>query len=669
MAPSEKPSALLSLLSRRYFRRMWAVTTVSSLGDWLGVFALTLFVQRLTDSPEFAVGGVLLFRVLPGLVFGPFAGVLADRFDRRRLMISADIARAALIASIPWIDHLWSLFAVSAAMEILALLWAPAKDATLPNLVERDHLMTANQLSLITTYGTFPIGGALVAGLGGIAGLLGRIDAFSVLRDQPVSLAFFVDAATFLFSAAMVATFPAHLMRAKRARTEFGVAHAFRDLAEGFRFVRSDRAVRTLVAGAWIAFTGGGAVISLGPIFADRVVGGGPAAAQAAWGALIVAVGTGLVGGMVTAGGIARRIPRERIFPIGLTLSGASVLVTASMTSMPPAIASTIFVGLGAGVAWVTIYTLLQERVDDRLRGRTFATLYTGIQLSLFAALAGWPLIAGAVGNHAVEVGRYTLDLSGVRVVLWAGGVFLMASGILAARAMRPRRGARVRGRVRGLQFGTAAIAGGARRGLFFVFEGVEGSGKTTQMKMLYEVLESQARSVIVTREPGGTPIAERIRHIVLDPTAKEMDPKTEAMLYAASRAQHVAEVVRPALERGKVVLCDRYLDSSLAYQGLARGLGEEDVMRLNLWATDETLPDLVILLHLDAELGLSRTKGDPDRMEQEDVAFHRKVGEAYLHLAREYPSRFAVIDATAPVEEVHRQVKAAILPFLREEA
>ena len=120
-------------------------------------------------------------------------------------------------------------------------------------------------------------------------------------------------------------------------------------------------------------------------------------------------------------------------------------------------------------------------------------------------------------------------------------------------------------------------------------------------------------------------------------------------------------------VEDGKIVLCDRYLDSSLAYQGIARGLGEEDVLRLNIWATDETLPDLVIMLHLDPEVGLSRTKGDPDRMEQEDLTFHKKVGEAYLQLARQFPSRFAVFDGSGAVEEVHRQVSAAVLPFVHE--
>jgi dTMP kinase len=672
VAPSEKPSSLLSLLKRRFFRRLWAVTTVSSLGDWLGVFALTLYVKDLSGRPEFAVGGVLLFRVVPGLFFGPFAGVLADRFDRRRLMITADLSRAALIASIPWIKEMWVLFLVSAVMEVLALMWTPAKEATLPNLVERDQLMTANQLSLITTYGTFPIAGALVAGLSGLAGLLGNVHAFAILEAQPASLAFFVDAATFVFSAAMVATFPAHLMKAKRARTEFSATHAYRDLIEGLRFIRSDKTVLTLVTGAWIAFTGGGAVIALGPIFADQLVPGSQSAAGAAWGALIVAVGFGLVGGMITAGAIARRVSRERIFPIGLIISGAGVLIVGSMTSIRPTIIATPFVGFGAGIAWVTIFTLLQERVDDRLRGRTFATLYTGIMLSLFIALGGWPLMAGLIGDHAVDVGNYTLDLSGVRIVLWAGGLFLAAAGLNSMRAMRPVKLSKItRGRLSGLHFAarpTRPVAGGARRGMFIVFEGVEGSGKTTQMKMLFDTFTKEGRGVVVTREPGGTPIAERIRGIVLDAAAKEMDPKTEALLYAASRAQHVMEVIRPGLEAGKIVLCDRFIDSSLAYQGIARGLGEEDILRLNIWGTDETIPDLVILLHLDPEIGLSRTKGDPDRMEQEDIGFHRKVSEAYLHLARAFPSRFTVIDAAGTVEEIHRQIKAAILPFLRED-
>jgi len=640
-----------------------------SLGDWLGVFAMTSYVANISGHKEFAVGGVLLFRVIPGLFFGPFAGVLADRFNRKRLMVTADCARAVLIATIPWAHNLWEIYLVSALMEVLGQLWVPSKDATLPNLVEREQLMTANQLSLITTYATFPLGGALVALLAIPAAYLSHFHALSVLKSNPVSLAFFVDAGTFVFSAAMVATFPAHLMKAKRAVQPGASWNPFRDLAEGFRFVRKDRSVRTLIFGAWMAFTGGAAVISLGPIFANKLVGNNQARGVAAWGTLIVAVGIGLVGGMISAGWLARRFKREHIFPFGLMVSGIATVGVASMTSIKPTLVIVLLVGLGAGVAWVTTFTLLHERTEDRLRGRTFATLYTGIQLSLLIGLAGWPFLAGLIGDHSVATKHHVFDLAGSRVAMWSGGTVLALSGAFTARVMF-RRPVTRHGKVRlhGLRL-SSSFAGAARRGLFIAFEGVEGSGKSTQIAKLHDWLRDQGREVVITREPGGTKIAERIRTVLLDPDGGAMDPKAEALLFAAGRAQHVAEVIRPALERDAVVLCDRYIDSSIAYQGLARGLGEDDVLHLNVLATDELLPDVVVLMHLDAEVGLDRAShGDPDRMEQEDVAFHRKVGEAYLHLAREYPSRFSIVDASGHVDQVASQIHAALLPFLKVE-
>ncbi|HEX9775551.1 MAG TPA: dTMP kinase [Actinomycetota bacterium] len=667
--PPRARSSVLSLLRRRYFRRLWAVTSVSSLGDWVGVFALTIYVAQLSGRPEFAVGGVLLFRVIPGLLIGPFAGVLADRFDRRRLMVSADVTRALLIASIPWIHNLWGLYAVSAGLEVLQLIWAPAKDAALPNLVEREELLTANQLSLVSTYATFPLGGAIVSLLAIPAAYLARVDFFSVLREQPIALAFFFDAATFLFSALMVASFPSAQMRATRVHTTATAGwNPLRDLAEGIRFVGRNPAIRTPVFGAWIAFTGGSAIVSLGPIFVDHIVGGSQAASQAAWGVLIVSVGIGLVFGMAVAGFIARHVDRERVFPMGLVVSGAAAIVTASMTSIKPVLPVVVVIGFGAGVAWVTIFTLLQERTEDRLRGRTFATLQSGIQLSLFIGLGGWPLLAGAFGNHTLTTEGYSIDLAGFRVAIWAGGLFMVYSGFAAARTIRVARGLRRSARFRGLGL-RAGLAGGARRGLFIAFEGVEGAGKSTQMRKLQEWLRANGHDVVVTREPGGTPIAERVRHILLDPGNREMDAKTEALLYAAGRAQHVADTIRPALERDAIVLCDRYVDSSLAYQGFARGLGEADVLNLSAWATDELLPDVVVLLHLDPEAGLARTAGDPDRIEQEDVSFHRTVGEAYLKLARQYPSRFTIVDASGDLDAVQQQIRTAILPFLRESA
>ena len=201
----------------------------------------------------------------------------------------------------------------------------------------------------------------------------------------------------------------------------------------------------------------------------------------------------------------------------------------------------------------------------------------------------------------------------------------------------------------------------GEREGVFVVFEGVEGSGKGTQIAQAGEYVESLGHQVVVCREPGGTGFGERLREAILDPETGRVDPRAEALLFAAARAQLVSAVIRPALEEGKVVLCDRFVDSSLAYQGVARGLGEPDVLTLNAWATQGLFPDLVLLMHLDPDVGLARAGDDRDRIESEDAAFHAKVADAYLKIAEEHPERFVVIDATLPVEEVQKQVRAEI--------
>ena len=200
---------------------------------------------------------------------------------------------------------------------------------------------------------------------------------------------------------------------------------------------------------------------------------------------------------------------------------------------------------------------------------------------------------------------------------------------------------------------------------MLIAFEGVEGSGKTTQLRILHGELAGRGYEVVATREPGGTPIGERVRAVLLDPASAGMDDRAEALLFAACRAQLTAEVIRPALARGAVVLCDRYLHSSVAFQGYGRGLGPGWVAELNRWATGGLLPDLVILLQVDPATGLARLRRDRDRIEEQELSFHRTVARGYLDLARAEPERFAVIDAAPGVEEVAEQVRAAVLKRL----
>jgi len=195
-------------------------------------------------------------------------------------------------------------------------------------------------------------------------------------------------------------------------------------------------------------------------------------------------------------------------------------------------------------------------------------------------------------------------------------------------------------------------------RAKFITFEGIEGSGKSTQVKLLTEYLESRKLPYISTREPGGTPIAEAIRRILLDPLCAEMLPETELLLYNASRAQHTGELILPALRAGKIVISDRYFDSTYAYQGAARALDYTVIDQLTAFATFNTNPDLTILLDLPAEAGLSRI-GDRelDRLEGEDLDFHRKVREQFLFIAKKYASRYVVIDAQKATQDIHQEI------------
>ena len=189
----------------------------------------------------------------------------------------------------------------------------------------------------------------------------------------------------------------------------------------------------------------------------------------------------------------------------------------------------------------------------------------------------------------------------------------------------------------------------------FIALEGGDGTGKSTQAAHLARQLNA-----LLTREPGGTRIGQALRAVLLDPGHGELAPRAEALLYAADRAQHVAEVIRPALEAGKIVVSDRFVDSSLAYQGLARGLGLEDVYEISKWAIGGTLPDLVLWLKVDPQTAFARLSEDRDRLEAEDGAFHDRVAAAYTELAEKFPDRFVVIDASAPTDEVQEAIIAA---------
>lgn len=203
---------------------------------------------------------------------------------------------------------------------------------------------------------------------------------------------------------------------------------------------------------------------------------------------------------------------------------------------------------------------------------------------------------------------------------------------------------------------------------LFITFEGVEGSGKSTQLNMLHAHLLRMNMDVVSTHEPGGTRIGEDIRRILLDPANKEMHAMTETMLYAADRVQHVYEVIRPAMNQGKIVICDRYVDSTLAYQGVARRMGMEGIQNLNEWITEDLYPDLTFLLEIPYRAGLKRMQKrsrSADRMENQPDSFHEQVQEAYKTLAKIFSNRYVILNGADKPENIHHKVMQEVTEFL----
>ncbi|TMK36614.1 MAG: dTMP kinase [Actinobacteria bacterium] len=646
------------LLTHRAFVRLLAAMSVSSFGDWVGFVAVTAIVANLGGGTALlAVAGVMIARTLPAFLFGPIAGTLVDRLDRKRLMIVADLARGAMYLSMVFLRELWAIYLLSFAIECLSLLWGPARDASLPNLVPRRQLTNANSLVLLSSYATLPIGGAAFAVLTAVSIWMGgRIPA---LATQPESLALLLDAGTFLFSASMVAGIairpqPSHTTQ------RLTLSRVWRDTKDGINFLRENSIASAMTGGIVVAFGAVGAVLAIGPVFVTSTLEAGPSG----WGLVVTAFGVGMGLGMATAGQAAKVVDREIVFVWSLIAAAASLFVLATMPNLSWAIVFTVWLGAFCGLAWVSGYTLLQENVVDEFRGRTFGSLTTLSRMFLFLSLAAFPTLAQGfetfvrwIGPGQFYVGGNRIDLSGTRLALAVAGSLVVGAGINTRRLLKRYRLSRPV---------PLTLVPKLKRppatGLFIAFEGVEGAGKGTQIAMAEAHLRSLGLDVLVTREPGGTAAGEQIRELLLDPGTGKLDARAEALLFAAARAQTVASVIRPALAEGKVVICDRYVDSSLAYQGWARGLGEPDVLSLNVWATQGLFPDMVILLHLEPELGLARSEDEPrDRMEQEGQQFLAKVADAYLKIAEEHPERFVVVDANRDPASVFDSVRDAL--------
>ncbi len=666
--------------------RLWFLSALGSgLGDWTGLVALQVLVTQLTPEGSqlqlFALGGVMMARLLPSLVVGPVAGVIADRYDRKRLMVVANLARGAIFVAIALTGDVWALFALVFLVECLTLLFISAKDASLPLLVRRDQLQAASQLNLLATFGPLPLGAVIASAMIPVAALLRDL---GIEGATAAVVALLVNAATFLLSALLLSGLRLHAdARAGERRAEPG-GGMLSELREGLAFIWDMPVIRALITGVVGVFFGAGVIIALGPAFVTESLG----EPEGSWFLLFTSVGVGLVFGFATVPLSTRWVRRERIFPVMLVLTGLIAVVTGTVSAFTVTMVLGFLLGAAAGQSFVLGYTLLQEHTEDRVRGKTFAAFYTSTRIAMFMALGLGPFAAGLIDTGTLILGDWGVRASGVRIMILLGGAVATLSAVLTLRGMyRSLRDAGPR------PVSLGALAGPARSGLLITVEGVEGAGKSTQARRLAATLREEGHDVLLTREPGGPPVAERVREVLLDHGSAGMSARTEALLYAAARAEHVTHTIRPALEAGTIVISDRYLDSSLAYQGHARRLGLDDVAEINRWAINGVVPDVTILLHVDPDAGLGRARGAGtgapgtgapgtgapgtgapgtgaptargDRMEEEGSAFHHRVAEGFMELARREGHRIRLIDTTQEPDAVARQVRLALHPWL----
>ncbi|MDP8992587.1 MAG: MFS transporter [Actinomycetota bacterium] len=445
-AKARRPEApsVLRLFGSPSFFRLWLAQVVSSLGDWIGFIAITAIAARVGgSSPEAAISLVLSARLLPGFFLAPAAGVFVDRWDRKRVMVVCDVGRGLVLASLAFVDTVPGLFLASLLLEILTLMWAPAKEASVPNLVRKEFLANANSLSLVAAYGTFPVGSALFAVLAASATWLSGYDALQSLRLNQESLAIYFDVVTFFVSARIISTLhlPRHQGEARDGpRAVF--KETFRDVGEGFRFIGQSAVVRAVLLGISTGLVGGGMLVPLGPVMSKEVLGGG----SAGFGFLLTALGMGVAAGIITLSFLQRRLPHERIFVYSVLGAGACQLLGASVSSLPPALAFVAVLGLCAGSVYILGFTIIQANVADELRGRIFSTLYTLVRFCLLLAFAVAPLLSSVLDglsdrlvDGSVTLWEIPVDLPGVRLTLWLGGIIIVVAGVLASRSLRAR--------------------------------------------------------------------------------------------------------------------------------------------------------------------------------------------------------------------------------------
>ncbi|MFB7656946.1 MULTISPECIES: dTMP kinase [unclassified Streptomyces] len=685
LVADSRERAVRALLRRPQLRRLWSAQLVGGVGDILALLVLVLLaVQAAIGAGSFgggyrgvafAVATVFGVRILATLLFGavllgPLTSLTSQDgpLDRRWTMVGADGLRAALLIVAPlWIDwtpddalavllvtafvtgvaeRFWTVCRESAAPALLPV--PPLEGATVRPLP--DHMDTLRRLSLRTGFVAIPLAGAVLVVAALVNNLLGAgIDWFA---EHQAALASYVAAGLFAASLSVVTFLELPGVRTPRARSPL---EGLRRPKSGTGVDKGRTGVLPLLVFACAAVAAVVAAVVAVAVLHAKDLGGGPVL----YGLMVGALTGGVVVGIRTAPALLPSLSRRRLLALAIAFAGVALLAAGLVPDDTTVLLLLVLAGVGAGVTANTGHALLDQETEDGRRARTTEHLHAVVRVCVALGAVVAPVVAAAIGPHRLESGKFVFAHGGAAFVLMLVGALLLPVAALVLAKVDDRSGVPLRHDLRdALLGGDDPVPTPATGGFFIALEGGDGAGKSTQAEALAEWIRGKGHEVVLTREPGATPVGKRLRSILLDVSSAGLSHRAEALLYAADRAEHVDTVVRPALERGAVVISDRYIDSSVAYQGAGRDLSPTEIARINRWATNGLVPHLTVLLDVSPETARERFTEAPDRLESEPAEFHARVRSGFLTLAAADPGRYLVVDAGQEPEAVGTVVR-----------
>ncbi|MER6040376.1 dTMP kinase, partial [Streptomyces sp. NPDC001856] len=688
LVADSRERAVRALLRQPQLKRLWSAQLVSGVGDALALLVLVLLALQAAVAEgsfgggyrgvAFAVATVFGVRILATLLFGavllgPLTSLTSPDgpLDRRWTMVGADGLRAVLLLVAPlWIDWVpddaLALLLVTVFLTGVAeRFWTVARESAAPALLPApplegaavrplpDHMDALRRLSLRTSFMAVPLGAValLVASL--VNNLLGAgIDWFD---QHQAALASYVAGGLFAGSLSVVVFLELPGTRTPRARSPL----------EGLRRPRTATgadAGRTgsipLLILACAAVAGAIAAAVAVAVLHAKDLGGGPVL----YGLFVLALTGGVALGIRTAQKMLVSLSRRRLLALAIAFTGIALLAAGLVPDVTSVLLIDVLAGVGAGVAANTGHALLDQETEEHRRTRTTEHLHAVVRVVVALGALIAPVVAALIGPHRLESGRFVFAHGGAAFTLMLVGALLLPVAALVLAKIDDRSGVPLRHDLRdALLGGDDPVQAPAANGFFIALEGGDGAGKSTQAEALAEWIRGKGHEVVLTREPGATPVGKRLRSILLDVSSAGLSHRAEALLYAADRAEHVDTVVRPALERGAVVITDRYIDSSVAYQGAGRDLSPTEIARISRWATDGLVPHLTVLLDVSPETARERFTEAPDRLESEPAEFHTRVRSGFLTLAAADPGRYLVVDAGQEPDAVTSVVRARL--------